>query len=298
MAALAASGPRSRTSDSALAPVLGGALPSSPLSDECNRRQPAARDASRPVGSGVDPLVFVLVAGAAVLHVTWNVLLKTAGDPLRAAAVGMATAAAVICPIALVAWLATGRPAIPPRRSSCRSSPGCSRRSTSRFSPRPIAAATCRSSIRSPAGRRRCSPSRSASCSSTSGSGPLGYARRRGLLVGLLTLQRPWHYLRAAGRASGGAAGFALLTGVTIASYSAVDRVGVRGTTPWLYAGADLGELHGLPRGSMCGRLRAHGGPVPRGRRGGPTAAGPDGPTPFSSRRAGVGGLITLARTC
>ena len=53
----------------------------------------------------MDPLVFVLVAGAAVLHVTWNVLLKTAGDPLRAAAVGMATAAALICPVALVIWL-------------------------------------------------------------------------------------------------------------------------------------------------------------------------------------------------
>ena len=41
----------------------------------------------------MDPLVFVLVAGAAVLHVTWNVLLKTAGDPLLAAAIGLATAA-------------------------------------------------------------------------------------------------------------------------------------------------------------------------------------------------------------
>ena len=30
---------------------------------------------------------------------------------------------------------------------------------------------------------------------------------------------------------------YALLTGVTIASYSAVDTVGVRGTTPWIYAG-------------------------------------------------------------
>ncbi len=62
----------------------------------------------------MDPVVFVLVAGAAVLHVTWNVLLKTAGDPLRAAAVGMATAAAVICPTAVVGWLLVGRPAIPP----------------------------------------------------------------------------------------------------------------------------------------------------------------------------------------
>jgi len=61
----------------------------------------------------VDPFVFVLVAAAAVLHVTWNVLLKTAGDPLLTAAVGLATAAAVLCPIALVAWVAIGRPEVP-----------------------------------------------------------------------------------------------------------------------------------------------------------------------------------------
>ena len=35
------------------------------------------------------------------------------GDPLRAAAVGMSTAAAVICPLALVIWLATGQPTVP-----------------------------------------------------------------------------------------------------------------------------------------------------------------------------------------
>ena len=61
----------------------------------------------------MDPVVFVLVAGAAVLHVTWNVLLKTAGEPLTAAAVGMSAAAAVLCPVALVAWVLTGRPSVP-----------------------------------------------------------------------------------------------------------------------------------------------------------------------------------------
>ncbi|MDP9483555.1 MAG: EamA family transporter, partial [Chloroflexota bacterium] len=62
----------------------------------------------------MDPLVFGLVAGAAVLHVAWNVLLKTAGDPLRAAAIGMTAAAAVIVPVAIVGWVAIGRPPIPP----------------------------------------------------------------------------------------------------------------------------------------------------------------------------------------
>ena len=49
------------------------------------------------------------------------------------------------------------------------------------------------------------------------------------LLVGLLTLQRPWRFLRAANRANGSgdpAVRFALATGVMIAAYSAVDRVG------------------------------------------------------------------------
>ncbi len=109
----------------------------------------------------MDPLVFVLVAGAAVLHVTWNVLLKTAGDPLRAAAVGMATAAAVICPVAAVIWLATGRPAISTETLALSIVSGL---------PPPTGAAICRSSIRWPAALLRCSPSRSASCCSTSAS--------------------------------------------------------------------------------------------------------------------------------
>ena len=40
-------------------------------------------------------------------------MLKTAGDPLRAAAVGMTAAAAVIVPAATIGWIASGRPPIP-----------------------------------------------------------------------------------------------------------------------------------------------------------------------------------------
>jgi drug/metabolite transporter (DMT)-like permease len=58
------------------------------------------------------------------------------------------------------------------------------------------------------------------------------------LLAGLTLIQRPWRLLGAAGtRDDRAAAGFALLTGVTIATYSALDRVGVQQTPPWLYAG-------------------------------------------------------------
>ncbi len=58
------------------------------------------------------------------------------------------------------------------------------------------------------------------------------------LLAGLLLVQRPWRLLRSATSANDrAAAGFALLTGVTIAIYSAIDRVGVQQTPPWVYAG-------------------------------------------------------------
>ena len=68
--------------------------------------------------------------------------------------------------------------------------------------------------------------------------GPAGLTGVAALLVGLLALQRPWRFLRAAGRADGDpAVVFALATGVTIAAYSAVDRVGARLVEPWLYAG-------------------------------------------------------------
>jgi drug/metabolite transporter (DMT)-like permease len=54
-------------------------------------------------------------------------------------------------------------------------------------------------------------------------------------LIGILAVARPWRILGAAGREHRGAVGFALATGVTIAAYSAVDRVGVRILAPWLY---------------------------------------------------------------
>jgi drug/metabolite transporter (DMT)-like permease len=58
------------------------------------------------------------------------------------------------------------------------------------------------------------------------------------LLAGLLLVQRPWRLLRSASDADDrAAAGFALLTGATIAIYSALDTVGVSLTPVWVYAG-------------------------------------------------------------
>ena len=61
----------------------------------------------------MDPFVIALVAVSALLHVAWNVRLKTAGEPLRAATVGMLAATVGIVPAGVAAWWLTGRPALP-----------------------------------------------------------------------------------------------------------------------------------------------------------------------------------------
>jgi drug/metabolite transporter (DMT)-like permease len=104
------------------------------------------------------------------------------------------------------------------------------------------------------------------------------------LLVGLAVLQRPWRFLQASGRAGSGAAGFALLTGVTIAAYSAVDRVGVRQTEPWIYAA--------LIWASCIVFLWTY--VWWSDRRKGSARATTDDPE-FVPSRAAVGGMITLA---
>ena len=253
------------------------------------------------------PIVFVLVAGAALLHVTWNVLLKSAGDPLRAAAVGMTSAAIVLCPTALVAWLAVGQPSIPSEVLVLSVVSGVLE--AAYFAT--LAAAYRRGdlSVVYPIAR---------------GSAPLlavligvvilgerldpaGYVGVACLLIGILALQQPWKYLRASGREDAGAAGFALLTGVMIAGYSAVDSVAVKQTEPWIYAAliwiscvVFLWGYVWFTRASARRRtaLVADGG---SGAAVVVAAVGDSGveidpaPAPFSTRRAAVGGLITLA---
>ena len=115
----------------------------------------------------------------------------------------MATAAAVICPIAIVGWLAIGRPAIGTETIVLSVVSGALEALYFAF----LAAAYRRGdlSLVYPLAR---------------GSAPLlavaigvivlderlglvGFAGVGALIVGILTLQRPWRYLRAAGRESG-----------------------------------------------------------------------------------------------
>lgn len=240
----------------------------------------------------MDPLVFVLVAGAAVLHLAWNVLLKTAGDPLRAAAVGMTAASVLICPAAIVGWLAIGRPAVGSDTLALSVVSGALEALYFAF----LAAAYRRGDLSFVYPLAR-------------GSAPLlavgigvvllherlglvGFAGVCALIAGILTLQRPWRYLRAAGRESGGAAGFALLTGIMIASYSAVDRVGVRGTEPWLYAALIYasGTVFLWPYVWVYRRRRRAAAEMISGD---PIGAAPA--ASFSVRRAAIGGVITLS---
>ena len=197
----------------------------------------------------MDPLVFVLVAGAAVLHVTWNVLLKTAGDPLRAAAVGMTAAALAHRPGSLLALVARWRRRADPAggRRPGRVS-GIFEAAYFVF----LAAAYRRGdlSVVYPIARGT-APLLAVFVGVVilgERLGPEGFLGVALLLVGLLMLQRPWRYFRRSADGGGWdpAVGFALLTGVMIASYSAVDKVGRRVVEPWLYAGL-IWVVHGVP---------------------------------------------------
>lgn len=176
-----------------------------------------------------------LVAIAAVLHAGWNVLLKTSGDPLLTAVRLQAIGTAVLLPIGVVAWLATGSPAIDGGGVAIALVSGVLEAIYFFL----LAGAYRRGdlSLVYPLAR---------------GSAPLlavligvfvlgeRLATIAGIgvaciLVGIVLVARPWRALGEAGRAHRGAVGFALATGATIAAYSAVDRVGVRILVPWQY---------------------------------------------------------------
>ena len=231
----------------------------------------------------MEPIVFLLVAGAAVLHVTWNVLLKTAGDPLRAAAIGMTAAALLIVPGSLILWWVGGAPPIPPEAVALGAFSGIFEAAYFVF----LAAAYQRGdlSVVYPIARGT-APLLAVFVGVVilgERLGPEGFLGVALLLVGLLMLQRPWRYFRHSADGGGwdAAVGFALLTGVMIASYSAVDKVGVGYVEPWLYAGfmwfftSILLWIYVLVTG-QARRWRTD-------------------PAPFDAPRAAIGGLITLA---
>jgi uncharacterized membrane protein len=195
----------------------------------------------------VDPLVIGLVAISAVAHVAWNVRLKTSGDPLRTATVGMLAASLVIIPLGIVVWGLSGWPALPADGIRLGVISGV---------------VECGYFVLLSAAYRR--GDLSVVYPIARGTAPLlavaigvgVFAERLGvagslgvvaLVVGFLVLQRPWRAIAAARRSAGGGAGggraavdtsilFAFATGISIATYSAIDREGTRLITPIVYA--------------------------------------------------------------
>ena len=183
------------------------------------------------------PVAVVLVAVAAVLHLAWNVLLKTAGDPLRTAAIGIGLAGLAFAPLAALGWWLGGRPAVTPEAFFLAALSGAlevgyfvllsaAYRRGDLSVVYPIARGTA-PLLAVGAGVLLLGERLSAG-------GWLGVGL---LLGGLVALQRPWRLLRRSARSGAGdsAVPFAIATGVLIAAYSAVDRVGVRLVAPWLY---------------------------------------------------------------
>ena len=194
----------------------------------------------------MSPFIIGLVAVSAVLHVAWNVRLKTAGDPLRAATIGMLAAAVGIVPGGAVVWWLGGGHALPADGIALGIGSGVVEAAYFVF----LAAAYRRGDLsvvyplaRGTAPLLAVAVGVGALGERLGVAGSLGVV---GLLAGFLWLQRPWRALALARRgARGGAARrtaldspvlFALATGVTIATYTTIDRLGTRLIDPVPYA--------------------------------------------------------------
>jgi uncharacterized membrane protein len=183
----------------------------------------------------VDPFVVALVVVSAFLHVAWNIRLKTAGDPLRAATIGMIAATLVIVPVGIVAWMATGHRPLPPEGIGLGIVSGVIEAVYFVL----LSAAYRRGdlSVVYPIARGT-APLLAVALGVGVLGERLGAAGSLGvvsLLAGFLLLQQPWQAIRGR-RGLDPSIAFALATGVTIAAYSAVDRVGARLIDPLPYA--------------------------------------------------------------
>src|SRR5205809_6455755 len=168
-----------------------------------------------------------LSLAAAAFHGTWNVLVKLSGDPIATfRRVTLTTALVATIPL-LPAWLLLGRPGLDPAAAGL-----CVLSSVLE---------TAYLWLLSTAYRRG---ELSAVYPIARGSAPL-----LSVLTGLVLLGEKLASLQLIGvglllvgilavtmsQATGRATLPALLTGVAIAAYTSVDRVGVRLTTPWIY---------------------------------------------------------------
>jgi drug/metabolite transporter (DMT)-like permease len=162
-----------------------------------------------------------------VLHGTWNILVKVGGDPMATFQRATVAAALLMTPLTAVAWLATGRPGL-----SAAAAGWCALSGVLELAYLWLLSAAYRRG------------ELSAVYPIARGSAPL-----LAVLAGLGLLHERLTNVQLAGvglllvgivavslsQVTGRATAPALLTGVAIASYTAVDRIGVRLSTPWLY---------------------------------------------------------------
>ncbi|HSS35372.1 MAG TPA: EamA family transporter [Patescibacteria group bacterium] len=197
--------------------------------------------------------MLALLVGAAVLHAGWNILLKTAQDPLRTAGRGMLVGAGVLVPAGIVGWLAVGRPPIPTETWLLGLVSGLLE--AVYFALLSGAYARGDLSLVYPIARGT-APVLSVFVGIVflgERLGPIGALGVALLLAGILSLQRPWAVLgrsNALPRRAREAAWLAVATGISIACYSAVDRVGARSALAGEWKGAlsvDARPPHPLP---------------------------------------------------
>jgi uncharacterized membrane protein len=182
----------------------------------------------------VDPFVIALVLVSAGLHVAWNVRLKTAGDPLRVATVGMLAASIGIVPAGVVAWWLDGQPPLPVEGVALGILSGVVEAVYFVL----LSAAYRRGdlSVVYPIARGT-APLLAVVIGVGIFGERLGLAGSIGvafLLVGFLILQRPWRAVR--GHGLDPSVAFAFATGISIATYTAIDRAGARLIDPLTYA--------------------------------------------------------------
>lgn len=172
----------------------------------------------------------VLVLASSFFHVAWNSLVKTSGDPLATSTRAVTLGILVVTPVAVVAWLATGRPSLSQEGWAIALLSGIV--SAAYFVP--LSAAYRRGALSSvyPVAR---------------GTGAL-----LGVVIGVTILGERLDARGAAGVAlllagtlaaastvaSRATIAPALAAGLAVACYSALDRVGVRTGPAWLYAWA------------------------------------------------------------
>lgn len=238
-------------------------------------------------------LAIALVLVAAVLHAGWNVLLKTSGDTLWTAVRLQAIGTAILLPIGIAAWLWNGRPAVSAEAFWLAIASGvveaiyfvC------------LSAAYSRGALSLVYPLARGSAPLLAVAVGILVLGerlvPLAAVGVACLLIGILLVARPWQAFESAGAAQRGAIGFALATGASIAAYSAIDRLGVRATEPWLYGSIlAVAATTFLGVSVIAGRRIGFLAPAPIAD---PAASTGNGPLRPGPARDAVAGVLALA---